>query len=285
MPFMHIPSEATRARFLHIAGQGAAGATARERLRRQIDDLSRELMTLEDLATKETSNARREATRTSIQTGRASALQTQLTDKRAELEALVERERALGPESVRGTSQGSLDIGRAKPVRTQPGERFRLRRSTLLLALAPLALIALAALSLQLGDLFARRAAPSDSTRPFANEIVPATSGPVDDSGDGFFSRELILSYADGRVLLSGQPYPGEFAMDDEFEITVMRPDGNTSTWSRTFGEECGADVLFPPEDVTHLFGFGQNTVTVVLYDRCGEARGVSGPVVLSNQR
>jgi hypothetical protein len=89
----------------------------------------------------------------------------------------------------------------------------------------------------------------------------------------------------DGRVFLSGQPYPGAFAMDDQIEITVIRPDGNTSIWTSTFGEDCGEGVLFPPQDVTHLFALGLNTVTVVLSDRCGETRGVSGPVVLSNQR
>jgi hypothetical protein len=272
-------------RFMHIAGQAAAGTTAQERLRRQIDDLSHELATLADLAAKEASNARPDGRGTSIQTGRALALQTQVTDKRTQLEALIERERKLGTERVRETGRASLAIGRVKPVRHRTGASFTLRRrSVLLLALAPVAIISIAVLSLQLGDLVGRRAEPIDSTVNSTNEVVPAISGPVGDPSESFFSRETTFSYTDGRVFLSGQPYPGAFAMDDQIEITVIRPDGNTSIWTSTFDEDCGEGVLFPPQDLTHLFALGLNTVTVVLSDRCGETRGVSGPVVLSNQ-
>src|SRR5439155_10076830 len=150
---------------MHIAGEATLGVTARDRLRQQIDNLSRELATLDDLVAEETGGARAGMYRTSIQTGRASALQTQLTDKRAELESLIERERALGPQRAREPSPADVAIERAKPVeRAKPGDRtgggFRLRRGALLGALAPIAIIAIVILGLQARDLVLARLGP-----------------------------------------------------------------------------------------------------------------------------
>jgi hypothetical protein len=128
-------------------------------------------------------------------------------------------------------------------------------------------------------------APPTVPTRNATNELFPALSGAIGDPGESFFTRELTIEYTSGRLMLSGPTVPGPFALDDDIEITVMKPDGTTSAWTRPLTADCGASALVAPPDVTHLFGVGENTVTVVLYDRCGERRGQSGPLVLSNQR
>jgi hypothetical protein len=160
-----------------------------------------------------------------------------------------------------------------------------MRRGAVLLAFAPVAIISAMVLGLELGGPIVEGwAQPISSTSRATNELVPAITGAVGDPGESFFSRELTLSYASGRVVLSGPTVSRPFALDDEIEITVMKPDGTTSTWTRPLTTDCGTSASFAPLDVTHLFGVGQNTVTVVLYDRCGERRGQSGPLVLSSQ-
>ena len=277
-----------RVRFMNIAREASVGGTVRESLRRQINDVSRELAMLEDLAAREPDDTTG-GTRTSvIQTARASALQTQLTDKRAQLESLIERERTLGPEKARETSPASLAAWRPRPVRSRIGVPFRLIRSALLWALATVVIVSvLVVLSPLLGDIAARRIGPFGASPKVVtiDEVVPAITGPVGDPGESIFFRDMTVSYVGGQVVLSGQPYPSAIAMDDRMEITVVRSDGSTSTWTHPVSEDCGANELFPLQDVTHLFDPGLNIVRLVLYDRCGESRGASGPVVLSNQQ
>jgi len=116
-------------------------------------------------------------------------------------------------------------------------------------------------------------------------EVAPAIHELVGEPGESFFTRTLRVAYSDGRIFLSGQPYPNDFAVDDRLELTVTHPDGSTATWTRRFNDDCLTNRSIPPQDVTDLFAVGQNTVTVVLRDICGATRGTSGPLALSRQR
>jgi len=119
-----------------------------------------------------------------------------------------------------------------------------------------------------------------------AIELAPAINEPAEEKGKRFFAQELKFDYRDGRAILSGQPSPsGEFWVDDSITITVVRPDGSTSSWSHTFNVDCYSNSPVPAKDLTDMFAPGRNVITVELFDVCGATFGTSGALLLTTVR
>jgi len=261
----------------------------RERLRQEIASLSREVAMLKELASRQPLAESATDAVKSLQRLRASLLQTHLAEKQTQLESLAAREEALGPEKVGGTDWFATANRLVGTASNLTAARLGTRRVILaVVLLAAIAIVPAALLRVPFSDVLAFKAEPPGITVEevqILGELAPAIHEPVGEPGESFFTRMMSVSYSDARVFLSGQPYPSEFAVDDRIEITVTRPDGSTSTWARTFNEDCVVNRPLAPQDITDLFAPGQNTVTVLLYDICGATRGTSGPLLLSNRR
>jgi hypothetical protein len=123
---------------------------------------------------------------------------------------------------------------------------------------------------------------PDQLAQPAVMQLAPFLDAPVAEPGETFFRRQLQFAYAGGRVQLSGDPAPdGRFGVDDGMAITVARPDGTESSWSRTFNVNCDTNVPIEAQDVTGMFQPGLNLVSVALYDACGGSSGTIGPIYL----
>ena len=260
----------------------------RQRLRQQIESLSREVAMLEEMAAPQHGDQTIADADRSLRQLRGSLLQTHLAEKRTQLEILVAQEQALGP----GKDWTDIWLATAttvvKTARKLALARPSKKRTTLVLALiVGLALVPAALLRFPLENVRSAGTGRGPAAQEFHNmgELAPSINEPVGVPGETFFTRLLTISYAEGRVLLSGHPYPAEFAIDDRMEVTVTRPDGTVSTWTRTFNDDCLSNKPLPPQDLTDLFAPGENAVNVALYDICGATRGTSGPILLSNQR
>jgi hypothetical protein len=224
---------------------------------------------------------------------RGNMAEQELAAKREELDALVAEATKLEALAPRPKPQAA----RPEPESPQPAPRVarpagRLR--PLLVAGSAVVLLAVAAAGalvlLSPGDVLvsllrpAGGATPTVQVAPSTVEIAPLiVTRLATRQGETFFTRDLELSYAGGSVLLSGQPSPeGEFFVDDAMAITVVRPDGTSASWSRTFNADCLENAPLGPQDVTDLFRPGLNKVSVVLRDVCGSTVGTLGPIFLS---
>lgn len=259
-------------------------------MRQQIAGLSREVAMLKELVNQQPVAERAADAVKSLQRLRASLVQTHLAEKQMQLESLLAREEALGPEKVGGTDWVATANRLLGTAFNRTVARIGMRRviSATVLLLAAVAIVPAALLRLPLNDVFAFKAQPPGITVEeiqILGELAPTIQEPVGEPGESFFTRVMSVSYSDGRVFLSGQPYPSEFAVDDRIDIAVTRPDGSTATWTRTFNDGCVVNRPLAPQDVTDLFAPGQNIVSLVLHDICGATRGTSGPLLLSNRR
>lgn len=94
---------------------------------------------------------------------------------------------------------------------------------------------------------------------------------PAPSVGATFYTKDLTVTYQSGKIILSGNSDgTGNTFADDAVEITVTKPDGSTGTFDHSYQSTCSRLDSMPPQDITNLFGTGENKVHVRLYDMCG---------------
>lgn len=102
------------------------------------------------------------------------------------------------------------------------------------------------------------------------------------ETGETFFTKELIVDYAAGSVFISSDNIGvGEILVDDALIIQVKRADGSQESLSYDFSSGCQVatdrfENAVHPRDITNLFAPGKNEVSISLYDICGGNVGSS---------
>lgn len=110
-----------------------------------------------------------------------------------------------------------------------------------------------------------------------AQQVTPGSSGSaLPEHKVSFFDKTFLVDYIKGQSLsLSGKSDGSvKINVDDEIEIVVTHEDGSSSVFKHDFSGGCTGLVPNGPFDLSSSFEPGENSVRVLMRDKCGGTIG-----------